>query len=218
MITLERRLAGTVRSLAGAALVLGLTCAPAGAGVLLDVGGANQAFSLQAGQAAAVSFTLGATATDLSISAPILCLGCTGAMWLQKDAIGPTASFAGAIDAHAFTGATSQPWFTIASLGPGLYFFLVSLDTSSTGAALWSGSTSGALTVTGNGATRGLDFLAQSTTTFVPFSEFGVDFGQNLNFTVSSAGVPEPTGWALMILGAGLAGVALRRRTAGAVT
>lgn len=203
--------------LRAALAALSMTVAvPCTAATLIDVGGANQAYTIGAGKAAAISFQLESARTNVAISAPLLCLGCSGGIWFQKNAIGQTASFAGTIDAKAFSSSNMSPFFTFDTLDAGLYFFIVSIDANSSGGAIWSGASQ--LTTSGDGASRTLDFTSASTRPYVPFSDFSVVFGQNLNFTVTADDianpVPEPATWAMMIIGFGAIGAMARCRRA----
>ncbi len=187
---------------------------PAEAAPLLNVGGPQDTgLTISAGQAAAVSFTLENTFNNVTIDASLTCVSCAGDIWFQRNAIGSTASFGDALGAAAFSAATPHPYFNFASLDAGLYFFIVSINSTSSGAVIWSGSTTPV--IQSNGATRDVDFLATSTQPFVPLSNFSVEFGENLNYTVSGTAVttvPEPATWTLMVVGFLLVGCSLRRR------
>ncbi|MXO61291.1 PEPxxWA-CTERM sorting domain-containing protein [Altererythrobacter salegens] len=190
---------------------------PTHAAVLLDVGGpAHTGMTLHAGEAGAASFTLSKTASNVSIVAPLFCLDCQGSLWLHRNSIGSTASFGDVIQAMAFDGATGSPYFTIASLDPGLYFLIAAQDEEASGTIIWQGSATPL--IASGGATRGVDFYAQETMPFVPFSEFGVIFGTNLSFKVTgqlASSVPEPSTWALLLLGFLVIGFVLRRHPKG---
>lgn len=184
--------------------------APGWATVIVSVGNADQAETINIGQARATSFTLANPETHVTVGAPITCLGCNGGVWLQKDAIGPSASFAGALGAIAL-GSTVTPYFTIDTLTAGTYFLIVSVASTSSIGAIWSGSDAPIVT-TAYGAGRGVDFLAATTQPFVPFSTFGVTFGTGLNITVAADAqtVPEPA--SLMLLAPVIVGLGLTRR------
>lgn len=195
-------------------LVVGsLSAAPASASILLDVGGPNKTYAIARGAAAGVSFTLDETRSNVTITAPVLCLGCSGGIWLHKDSVGPSASFAGSLGGEAFSSSTPTPFFSFSSLDAGLYFFIVSVNADSAASALWSGSS--APVITSDGAFRGLDIAALSTRPFVPLSSFSPIFGQGLNFTVEgdsfATPVPEPSTWVTLIVGFGLLGAHRRR-------
>ena len=194
--------------------VIMLAPQPAAAVPLLDVGGPQDTgLTIGSGHAAAVAFTLDNTFKNITIDASLLCLNCAGRIWFQRNAIGSTASFGDALGAVAFSSATPHPYFNFSSLDPGLYFFIVSIDSTSSGSVIWSGSTTPV--IQSNGAERGVDFLAGSTQPFVPLSNFSVEFGKNLNYTVSGTAVtavPEPATSALMIIGFVLVGCSLRCR------
>ena len=188
---------------------------PAAAAPLLNVGGPQDTgLTISAGQAAAVAFTLENTFNNVMIDASLTCVNCAGNIWFQRNAIGSTASLGDALGGAAFSSATPHPYFNFSSLDAGLYFFIVSINSNSSGGVIWSGST--APVIQSNGATREVDFLATSTQPFVPFSNFSVEFGKNLNYTVSGTAVtavPEPATWALVVIGFLLVGCSsLRRR------
>ena len=187
---------------------------PAAAAPLLNVGGPqNTVLRIGSGQAAAVAFTLENTFQNVTIDASLVCVGCEGDIWIQRNVIGTSASFGDALGAADFSSSTPHPYFNFPSLDAGLYFFIVSVDSSSSGAAFWSGSTTPV--IQSNGAKREVDFLATSTQPFVPVSNFSVAFGNNLNYTVAGTAVttvPEPATWALVITGFLLVGWSLRRR------
>jgi hypothetical protein len=194
-----------------AGLVAASLSSSAPAATVLDVGNGNQVYSVASGTAAAISFEVDKSLHDVTISAPILCLGCTGSVWLQRDQIGASASFSGAIDAKAFSSGTEQPLFKLDDLEASLYFLILAIDSTSSGSGLWTGSS--APLVTSDGASRGLDFTATSLQPFVPFSNFSVKFGQNLNFTITAdSAVPEPTTWIYLVIGFTAVGLAARRK------
>ena len=65
-----------------------------------------------ADEAVAISFQLTQSFTNVSISAPIQSFGASGGLWLQKNAIGPTASFGDVIFAQPFDSSSMSPFAT----------------------------------------------------------------------------------------------------------
>jgi len=96
----------------------------------------------------------------------------------------------------------------------GLYITQTVANLGSTSGVRYSGS--------GNAVSIGTPLVADGNLTilngrgasyaFTGISNFGRSFNGSLSYTVNAA-VPEPATWGLMILGFGLAGAAMRRRT-----
>jgi hypothetical protein len=198
--------------LAGAlclSLVAALVPSAASAGVILEVSGPpNSGEVLSAGEAAAAAFSLAATVSNVTITAPVACISCQGGIWLQRNSIGSGASFGDSVFAEAFPSTLS---ITLSSLAAGTYFMIFSVDT---GSLVWQGSDP--TTVTGNGGSALNDWLATSTDPFAPKSDFSVVFGVGLNFTITGTPipppVPEPGSLALFATALGAFGVTAYRR------
>jgi hypothetical protein len=192
-------------------IFLALGSLPAGASII-SVGGAGDTGQIVGvDEAVAISFQLTQSFTDVSIGAPIYSFDASGGLWLQKNAIGPTASFADVIGAEPFNSSSVTPFFTGLTLGPGLYFLILSVDS---GSAAWTGSTA-PVEVVGAGASLGLEFNASDLEPFVPLTDFSVLFAPgSLHYSVEGRPVvlvPVPS--ALALAGLGLLSLAgLRRR------
>jgi hypothetical protein len=193
------------------AVFLALGSLPAGASII-GVGGLGDTGQIIGpDEAVAISFQLTQSFTDVSISAPIYSFDASGGLWLQKNAIGPTASFADTMAAESFDSSTVAPFFTDLTLDPGLYFLILSIDS---GAAAWTGSMT-PVEVVGAGASLGLEFNASDLEPFVPQTDFAVLFAPgSLHYTVDGRPailVPVPS--AVALAGLGLLSLAgLRRR------
>lgn len=172
---------------------------PVRAAMLLNVTGpTNTGTTLTAGQAAAVAFTLNQAVTNFTISAPLLCLGCTGSILLHANVLGSTAVIGDSLGAIPVT--TSTPFFSLPSLATGTYFLVISVDSGTLG---WQGTT--APTVVQNGATRLPDLFAATSQPFPAFSTFALNPGVNLNYTVTGIlPTPEPGTLFLIVPLAGL--------------
>jgi hypothetical protein len=186
-------------------LVVALAASAASAGVILDVSGPpNSGEVLSAHEAAAAAFSLAATVSNVTITAPVSCISCQGGIWLQRNSIGSGASFGDSVFAEAFPSTMS---ITLSSLAAGTYFMIFSVDT---GSLVWQGSDP--TTVTGNGGSALNDWLATSTDPFAPKSDFSVVFGVGLNFTITSTPIPpaapEPGSLALLATALGALGIA----------
>ena len=207
-----RRGLHAINRLAGAlclSLVAALAPSTASAVLILSVSGpANTGETLSAHEAAAAAFSLAATVSNVTITAPVACISCQGGIWLQQNSIGSGASFGDSVFAEAFPSTMS---ITLSSLAAGTYFMIFSVDT---GSLVWQGSNP--TTVTGNGGSALNDWLATSTDPFAPRSDFSVVFGVGLNFTITSTPipplVPEPGSLALLATALGAVGFAAYRR------
>ena len=84
----------------------------------------------------AEAFALTQTLTGISISAPTVCAGCTGTVFLTND-VGPSATLANVFNTNNYTG--QQTLFSGISLGPGTYFLIIAIESGSFG---WTASDS----------------------------------------------------------------------------
>lgn len=197
------------------AVFVALWTMPARAGIVNVTGSGDTGQVIGVNEAVAISFELTQSFKDVSIGAPIYSFGASGGLWLQKNAIGPTASFADAIFAQPYNNTSISPFATGLTLDPGLYFLIVSIDS---GYAVWTGSTAPAETV-GAGAALGLEFRASDLAPFVPQTDFSVLFAPgSLHYSLDGNPVvlvPVPSAIALSGLGLlGLAGMRTRRSSA----
>jgi hypothetical protein len=196
--------------LACAAVVLGLASGSAQANIIGIDGAGDTGQIIEPDEAVAISFQLTQSFTNVSIGAPVIPFDASGGLWLQKNAIGPTASFGDTIVAEPFNSSTGSPLVTGLTLDPALYFLIVSIDS---GWATWTGSTTPVQTV-GPGAALGLEFRASDLEPFVPQTDFSVLFADGaLHYNVdgiATALVPAPSAIAMLALG--LLSLAGRRR------
>ncbi len=183
------------------ALACSFFAASAGASVIDVSGTVDTGQTINADQAVAVSFTLTETYTNVSIGAPIECIGCTGGVFLHSNELGAGTTFTDTIDAQQFDAGTSTPFFSGLTLVPDTYFLIINIDA---GFAVWSGSFA-PTTFVDDGAVLGPDFSAMNLAAFVPFSDFGVILGEGqLHYNVdgqSMSAVPVPAAAWLMISG-----------------
>lgn len=219
--SLVRALRRRVMEVVAALSILGLSASPASASTVLDVGGSGtQIQAIAAGEAAGVSFTLTSAFSGVSISADVLCIGCTGTFFLLKDAVGPSANLINLIDFASYDVSTSSdPIFTGRDLDAGTYYFFLAV-TGQAGAAGWIASDPQTVTAA-SGAFYNFGVFADALSD-TPFRSDLKVIGstQAMQFRLTTAdvvggAVPEAATWALMILGFGLLGGRLRsiRRT-----
>jgi len=133
---------------------------PVDAKILLQITGPDDyGQDLDADQGVAMAFTLTQAASNVSITIPTVCVGCSGAVFLMKNAVGPTARLADLIASDVFNPQFSKVLlnglddldFTTNNLvlGPGDYIVVLSMDEGFTGGAAWLGTTTP--TITRNG-------------------------------------------------------------------
>jgi hypothetical protein len=192
------------------AVFLALSSMPARASIISVGGSGDTGQIIGVDEAVAISFVLTQSFTNVSISAPIDSFGASGGLWFQKNAIGPTASFADVIFAEPFNNTSVSPFATGLTLEPGLYFLIVSIDS---GWATWTGSTTPVETI-GPGAALGLEFHASGLEPFVPQTDFSVLFAPgSLHYSLDgNAEVLVPAPSAITLLGLGLVSLAGMRR------
>jgi hypothetical protein len=172
---------------------------------LLDVTGAgNTGQIIVLDQAAAVSFTLGQTYSDVAIAADLLCIGCEGEVVLMKGLIGPSATLANLVAGTFFdTASAVDPVLHGLTLDAGDYFLIVAI--TGQGGAAWTGSDP-FTTQSLPGVTMGLNYFADEVDDAVPFrSAFSpITSAAALHFRVSAAEsvVPEPAVLSLLAVAA----------------
>lgn len=222
----SRAASHAVASLTSLAL---LFCAPQNAVAtpitLLHVSGAGTTGQvINAGQAAAVSFTLGQAYSGVAISAEVLCVACNGSVYLMKDRIGPTAALTNIVTGDFFNVSSSvNPIFNGLSLGAGNYFLVVAITTA--GGAGWTGSLVPSIT-TEPGILFDLNYFASTIDFSAPFrspflaiaSSSALHFSIVADATAPGGGntVDEPS--LLLLLGIGAGGLMFVRRRQRPVT
>lgn len=200
-------------SLAGAIMV----SPSAHAATLLDVTGTQddgQSFGPNlVASGAATAFTLNTDVIDFGFSAAIECFGCDGSLYLVRDQIGPGSPVLGLVAIQSIDTSTPVLGFSGLSLSAGTYYALVVVEN---GFGVWAGPSSPVFA--GNGAvSAGANLLATELDgSFAPRSTF---VGTSTQFAYSITGrtslqdsaVPEPSTWAMLLLGFFLVGGQMRR-------
>lgn len=208
-----------------------LFCAPQKAAAtpitLLDVSGAGTTGqTINTGQAAAVSFSLGQAYSGVAISAEVLCVACNGSVYLMKDRIGPTAALTNIVTGDFFNISSSvNPIFNGLSLDAGNYFLVVAITTA--GGAGWTSSLVPSIT-TEPGILFDLNYFASTIDFSAPFRSpfLAIASSSALHFSIV-ADAPAPGGGGgntvdepslLLLLGIGAGGLMFVRRRQRPVT
>jgi hypothetical protein len=181
---------------------------------LLEVSGAGETFQfIDDNQAAAVGFTLGQAYSNVSISADILCVDCSGEVILMRGDLGPTADLTNFVTAESFdVNSPVDPLLAGLDLDAGDYFLILAMTEA--GSAGWIGSDAPVIDSV-LGVSAGFNFLAEALDTPSFNSEFLVILtSRGLHFTVTAdlpviAVAAPPTLW--MVFG-GLALLAFGQR------
>ena len=119
------------------------------AATLLDVGGTSDtSFVLLSEDVAAVSFSLDAPATNVSISATFQCTGCTAVAYITT---GLDTGYDQTTDLILASSISGSTLFTGLSLDAGTHFLVIA-NIGSTGSLVWTGATNP--TKTSNGASH----------------------------------------------------------------
>lgn len=196
--------------------MLGLSLSPASAATILEVGGSGtQIQGIAAGEAAGVSFTLTRGFSGVSLSADVLCIGCTGSFFLLKDAVGSSANLINLVSFAPFDVTTSSdPIFSGLDLDAGVYYFFLAI-TGDRGAAGWTASDPQTISaVAGASYNFGVFAGALSDTAFrSDLKVIGTTQAMQFRLTATDAvggAIPEPGTWALMMLGFVLLGSRIR--------
>jgi hypothetical protein len=207
-------------SMAKVAFLAAIACgigSPAGWAMpvtLLTVSGSGETFQfIEENQAAAVGFTLGQAYSNVSISAEILCVDCSGELILMRGDLGPTAGLTNFVTAASFdVSSPVDPLLQGLDLDAGDYFLILAMTES--GSVGWIGSDAPDITSV-PGVSAGLNFFADALDTPAFNSEFEVILSsRGLHFTVIAEipdiVVPAPsTLWTIL---AGLGLLAFRPR------
>ncbi len=190
------------------------------AATIIEVDSADDyGISLNSGsaQVAGTFFTLEESYTNVSISAPILCVACQGSVVLHGGPLGVGATVADSV-AGLFFDTSVNNLFSGLSLGPGTYSLIVGV-TAGTGG--WNGSAVPTVTTDGN-SSDGLDFVGSSAEFFIPASVFVPTFSASqLAYRITGDivtsppvnTVPLPASVAFLL--AGFGSLALLRRKSG---
>ncbi len=230
-----------VKFLAAAVAAAALVSSPAWAGDLIVVhdgnpAGANSIF-LTDQAVAAVKWTQTTSAHNVSLDVVMSDFGASQVLsWWVTTALGPSATAADVVASGNFLIPNAGPvtaghdfggtaWVNVTTglnLGAGDYYLLIqgAHDETAKAEDMWSGDVDTSVD-TAAGFTLDGSFIQPG-----PGSQSGpalnrdvVSADQQLAFRMTgdvSSGAPEPGVWALMLIGFGAAGAALRRRTAAA--
>ena len=177
-----------------ALVVLLPTLASAATTYISVTGPASPSSPVTLGSAAfAEAFALTQTLTGISISAPTVCAGCTGTVFLTND-VGPSATLANVFNAANYTGQATL--FSGISLGPGTYFLIIAIESGSFG---WTASDSPVFFGTGGASDQAS--LSASPVALIPYQSNFLIFAPDLLYTLTAddpVPVPEPATWTMM--------------------
>ncbi len=147
----------------------------------------------------AISFTTTSLFTDVTISALLYSStgdpGTGSATVYLTDSIG-----AGTTTANEIARATLTEVFTGLTLPAGTYYVIEASDTGSAVGADW-GEPEFPVETTAPGVTIHTDLIASSLASYSPASAFAADTGDGFAFSITGSPVPEPSTWAMMMLG-----------------
>jgi PEP-CTERM motif len=159
----------------------------------------------------AISFTTTSVFTDVTISALLYSSsgdpGTGSATVYLTDSIGAGTTTANEIARATltdlpvlFSTSTPEVVFTGLTLPAGTYYVIEASDTGSAVGADW-GEPEFPVETTAPGVTIHTDLIANSLASYSPASAFGADTGDGFAFSITGSPVPEPSTWAMMMLG-----------------
>lgn len=186
----------------GLMLLISMSPLSVGATVLLQISGPEDTGQVvNADEAVAALFTLTQSFSNVSITAPTVCVSCSGGVLLMKTAIGPTARVADLIAAETFN--PSSPTISLTrdillaplSLDPGEYFVILAMEGGISGLAGWSGSVAPTITAV-SGITAGIDLRTEDVNQgFPPWSNFQMILGNSrLHLLITGDVAPDDEG------------------------
>ena len=159
----------------------------------------------------AISFTTTSLFTDVTISALLYSStgdpGTGSATVYLTDSIGAGTTTANEIARATltdlpvlFSTSTPEVVFTGLTLPAGTYYVIEASDTGSAVGADW-GEPEFPVETTAPGVTIHTDLIASSFASYSPASAFAADTGDGFAFSITGSPVPEPSTWAMMMLG-----------------
>jgi PEP-CTERM motif len=159
----------------------------------------------------AISFTTTSLFTDVTISALLYSStgdpGTGSATVYLTDSIGAGTTTANEIARATltdlpvlFSTSTPEVVFTGLTLPAGTYYVIEASDTGSAVGADW-GEPEFPVETTAPGVTIHTDLIASSLASYSPASAFAADTGDGFAFSITGSPVPEPSTWAMMMLG-----------------
>ena len=171
---------------------------------LVNVTGAdNNDILFGPNQAVAVSFTTTQSFSNVTFSVPLaelICLNCTGVVYLERGGIGSSATIGNLIDTSPFNNSGPLS-FTEANLPSGVYYVILAITSNN---AVWTGSSSPTV-VTAPNATHSIDYMATTIDSgFPPDSNFTAITVTDRFYQLTIPGVSTPEPGTLLLAGAGL--------------
>jgi hypothetical protein len=185
-----------IRKLLASCLFLGALATPAGASIVMSVGGtADDAAVLTHDEALAVVFTLNQNYSNIQITIPVTCTGCDAIAYLTTD-FGPGADSSTLL--HVGTVDTSGILFDGISLGAGTYALVV--WNHSTNVLLWRGSATPVIADPGDDLNG--YFMTTDAGTYPPDAFFTPyhSLSPFFSITIGSVATPEPASVGLLLL------------------